>query len=473
MAEIIRTACARIPTSTGQFQLCHYANQVDQEDHLAVVMGDVAGQKDVLVRVHSECFTGDVLGSLRCDCGEQLQRAMELIAEEGSGVIVYLRQEGRGIGLEAKLRAYNLQDDGYDTVEANLLLGHQADEREYWAAAGILNDLGVRSIRLMTNNPTKIESLTELGIEVTDRIALQPSINTENVHYLDTKVRRMRHMLALSDAVVAPGAGNEEALELAPVLALQAAAHALQAERGRPAVTLSYAQTVDGCIAARRGEPFGISGPESLRLTHALRAAHDAVLVGVETAIADDPRLDVRLVRGPTPVPVILDSQLRTPTTARVFDAHARVLIMTTQANAESAAARQLSKRGATVLGVPAGQSGRPDLTFTLAALDQNGIRTVMVEGGAEVLHAFLDEGMADYAVITLAPTFLNGFSIVRPQQTEDAPRPRRMHNVVYEQVGEDLVIWGQFVDSSASQTPEISTHETLESSTVLPSKAS
>ena len=142
-STVQRTVSARLPTVEGQFQLIHYLNDQDDKEHLALVMGDVQHQAQVLVRVHSECFTGDVLGSQRCDCGEQLHAAMQLIAKEGSGVIIYLRQEGRGIGLQKKLQAYNLQDQGYDTVDANLLLGHQADERTYWAAVGILRDLEI------------------------------------------------------------------------------------------------------------------------------------------------------------------------------------------------------------------------------------------------------------------------------------------------------------------------------------------
>ncbi len=194
-------ACARIPTAEGEFQLCLYTNICDSKEHLALLMGEVAGHEDVLVRVHSECFTGDVLGSRRCDCGEQLHLAMERIAEEGAGVVIYLRQEGRGIGLLSKLRAYNLQDEGYDTVEANLKLGHQADEREYTVAARILEDLGLRSIRLMTNNPHKIESLRALGIRVTDRVALTPTIHKDNAEYLRTKARRMNHLLNVGSIV--------------------------------------------------------------------------------------------------------------------------------------------------------------------------------------------------------------------------------------------------------------------------------
>ena len=188
---------ARIPTAEAEFQLYLYHNNRDDKEHLALALGDVQGRQDVLVRVHSECFTGDVLGSRRCDCGEQLQNALAHIAAAGAGVLIYLRQEGRGIGLLDKLRAYNLQDQGYDTVEANLLLGHQADEREYTVAARILEDLQVRSIQLLTNNPSKIEHLRTLGVLVNERVPVEATVYADNANYLMTKVSRMNHLLNL------------------------------------------------------------------------------------------------------------------------------------------------------------------------------------------------------------------------------------------------------------------------------------
>ena len=195
--NVQKMVSARIPTDEAEFHLHLYHNNHDDKEHLALVLGDVRGKPDVLVRLHSECFTGDVLGSRRCDCGEQLNFAMQQIAAEGEGVLVYLRQEGRGIGLLDKLRAYNLQDEGYDTVEANLLLGHQADERDYTVAALILDDLGVQSVRLLTNNPDKIDTLQDLGISVTERLPVQPTVYAENANYLFTKITRMNHMLNL------------------------------------------------------------------------------------------------------------------------------------------------------------------------------------------------------------------------------------------------------------------------------------
>lgn len=190
-----RMVSARIPLDAGQFTLSLYHNDFDDKEHLAIVRGDVTGRQDVLVRVHSECFTGDVLGSRRCDCGPQLAAALEMIAREKLGMVIYLRQEGRGIGLLQKLRAYNLQDEGYDTVEANVALGHQPDERAYDMAAWILRDWDIRSVRLLTNNPHKVDSLRDLGIRVTDRIPLTVPLTPENTAYMRTKARRMNHQL--------------------------------------------------------------------------------------------------------------------------------------------------------------------------------------------------------------------------------------------------------------------------------------
>lgn len=190
----------RIPTKHGEFILHYYSNSLDDKEHVAFVKGDVAGRDNVPVRIHSECFTGDVLGSRRCDCGEQLDKALDLINQSGFGVLIYLRQEGRGIGLLKKLQAYNLQDQGLDTVDANLKLGHLADERQYDIAALILGCLQVNSIRLITNNPQKIDEMTKLGVRVNARIAIETHIHDDNVDYLKTKVERMRHLLNVPES---------------------------------------------------------------------------------------------------------------------------------------------------------------------------------------------------------------------------------------------------------------------------------
>ncbi len=468
-----RTVTARIPTADGAFYLHHFRSAGDGKNHLALVLGDAEGE-DLLVRIHSECFTGDVLGSQRCDCGEQLTRAIQAIAAEGRGALIYLRQEGRGIGLEEKLRAYNLQDDGYDTVDANLLLGHQADERDYTAAALILQELGVQSVRMLTNNPAKIEGLAGLGIEVRERIPLQMPSNPENRAYLETKVARMRHIIRLNgqngpeqreeSEDLAPGRAEAYRPQLDGLHA-RIQSHNDGGERGQrgkkasslaphssrlspqPFVTLTYAQSLDGCLTAQQGTATPISAPASLKMTHALRAAHGAILVGIETVLADDPALTVRLVAGDNPQPVIVDSQLRTPPDARLLQGSRSAWIATTAQGAQSSRRRRLEEAGACILTLPAGKKGRVDLAALLTRLGTEGIGSLMVEGGARILTSFLEEGLADYAVITIAPVFLGGYQMIQPAGAGDELRGvmPRLQNVEQVQLAADTILWGEF----------------------------
>lgn len=190
-----RTENARLPTRYGVFSAVAYGDASTGEDHLALIKGDVSGRERVLVRIHSECVTGDALGSLRCDCGQQLRKAMRLIEREGTGVLLYMKQEGRGIGLLNKVRAYRMQDQGMDTVAANVLLGFEPDERNYDAAAHMIRDLGIRSVVLLTNNPDKINQLRSMGVKVAGREPLNVRWNSVNSGYLRTKKRRMNHMM--------------------------------------------------------------------------------------------------------------------------------------------------------------------------------------------------------------------------------------------------------------------------------------
>ena len=230
--QLRRMVGANVPTEFGAFQVVLYRKddadaKLDRDGELALIYGGLeqaqqdgkAGGPGAFVRVHSSCFTGDVLASKRCDCGEQLHHSMQMVAKHGSGIVLYLHQEGRGIGLLEKLKAYNLQDDGLDTVDANLALGHQADARSYDVAAGMLQDLGIDTIRLMTNNPTKVDELASLGVEVVERVPVVPEkVTRENFRYLQTKVSRMSHLLGdrfSADATVADAVTSKGAAESA------------------------------------------------------------------------------------------------------------------------------------------------------------------------------------------------------------------------------------------------------------------
>jgi 3,4-dihydroxy 2-butanone 4-phosphate synthase / GTP cyclohydrolase II len=196
---VTKVAEAKLPTKFGDFKIIAYRSTTDPTEHVAVVMGNVNTEEPVLVRVHSQCLTGDVFHSLRCDCGDQIEIAMQRIAKEGRGVVLYMRQEGRGIGLHNKIKAYALQDKGMDTVEANLALGFKADQRDYGVGAQILCDLGIRNLRLMTNNPKKMSGLSAYGLKIVEQLPITTKPNVHNKRYLKTKQDKMGHLLKIID----------------------------------------------------------------------------------------------------------------------------------------------------------------------------------------------------------------------------------------------------------------------------------
>ena len=424
--QLQRMATARIPTSQGEFQLHLYRTDQDDQEHLALTLGQIAGIPKLLTRIHSECFTGDVLGSLRCDCGDQLQGALEQIAQEGAGILLYLPQEGRGIGLKGKLQAYNLQDNGYDTVDANLALGHQADARDYTIAAQILHDLGVSSIQLLTNNPLKIEQLTQYDVQVADRVPLLPVVTGENAGYLRTKMLKMRHLFDMEQLPM-------------PAFSTPSIPNHLLAQR--PFVTLSYAQSLNGMLTAQQGRPTPLSNSTSLQFTHQLRATHDGILVGIGTVLADDPRLSVRLVTGKNPQPIVLDSQLRLPLSAKLLRGKGSVWLLTTQ-SAPIEREKALTTAGARVIRLPANGTEQVALDAGMTWLWQNGVSSLMVEGGAKVIASFLTAQLVDRLVVTISPRLMGGLN-----SAGDLPVPLPLlQNVQSQQLDTDLLLWGDLV---------------------------
>jgi GTP cyclohydrolase II len=419
-------------TTFGEFELRAFELAAGGV-YLALVRGDIGDGRSVLTRLHSECLTGDALGSLRCDCGPQLREAGRKIAAEGRGVLVYATdQEGRGIGLVNKLHAYMLQEDGADTVEANCRLGLPPDARTYDTAAHCLDHLGVRSVRLLTNNPHKVEALTRAGIAVERTIPLQTSPHVRNVEYLEAKEARLGHVAPAG----VPLDGNPigEATNVAPLLGRPLA------RARRPYVVLKYAQSVDGRIATQRGDAKWISSEAERRISHGLRAACDAVLVGVGTAIIDDPQLTVRMVPGSSPLRVVLDSTLRLPSTARVFDDQARTVVLTTSSSSKDRRA-VLRGRAVGVHVVDAGPRG-VDLASALQTLRALGVGSLLVEGGARVITSFFAEKLVDRLVVGIAPTIMGtGVEAVGDLGVSSVAESVRLTNRSVHQAGSDLLV--------------------------------
>jgi GTP cyclohydrolase II len=457
---IYRSRSARLPTAFGEFAVTVYRDEEFRE-HLAVRMGDLDGPPP-LVRIHSECLTGDVFGSVRCDCGEQLETALRAISGEGRGLLLYLRQEGRGIGLTNKIHAYALQDQGMDTVEANLQLGFPADVRTYTHAAAMIKDQGVDSVRLLTNNPEKVRTLERFGVRVVERMEDHIPPRAENYAYLQTKVSKMGHLLNLLPPVAStseqarssnaypsrfPEARFPEATETpgdgGVISRLRASLRkAAAGEPGAlPSVTLSYAQSIDGSIAADAGKPLQLSNPESQALTHRLRSMHDAVLIGINTLLSDDPLLTVRLVAGESPQPVVLDSHLRFPLEARLLGPPCVPPIIATTDQASAAREERLSAAGAQVVRLPSQANGRVDLHMLLRRLSRLGVRSLMVEGGATVITDFLGHQLVDRTVVTISPRFVGGLTAVRPS-LQETPGRLTVTNVQCESFAGDVVLY-------------------------------
>lgn len=431
-------ASVPLPTSLGVFN-AHAFESAAGLVCLALVRGEVAGGEDVLTRVHSECLTGDALRSLRCECGIQLQQALRAINAAGRGVLVYATgHEGRGIGLVDKLRSYVEQDNGADTVDANLALGLKVDARDYTDCAAVLSSLGVRSVRLMTNNPRKVEGLRSSGVRVRGVVALATAPHSRNLRYLRTKERRLGHLRPAGDVVGAEPLEPQGAVDVSALIGT--VRHA-----DRPYVVLKYAQTLDGRIATASGDARWISGEAERRVSHALRAACDAVLIGVGTVVTDDPQLTVRMVPGASPLRVVLDSTLRLPFDARILEPDAGTTVLTTE-RAPVDRRRALTARHVGVEVLPAGPRG-VDVAAALAVLGRAGVETLLVEGGARVITSLLAAGVVDRLVVGVAPTILGqGTEAVGPLGITSVADGLKLVNRSLHVVGDDVLVSGDVV---------------------------
>jgi GTP cyclohydrolase II len=403
--------------------------------YLALTKGDVAGREDVLVRVHSECLTGDALGSLRCDCGIQLRLALRAITTVGEGVLVYATgHEGRGIGLVDKLRSYVEQDRGADTVDANLAVGAPVDGRHYGRSAAVLDALGIRSVRLLTNNPAKVEGLRSAGTQITAVEPLATAPHARNLRYLQTKQRRLGHRVPTGNAFGVPVA-HEPAVDVSALMGTGR-------PPDRPYLVLKFAQTLDGRIATATGDARWISGEAERRVSHALRAACDGVLVGVGTVIQDDPQLTVRMVPGASPARYVLDSTLRLPLDAKILQPDAVTTILTTD-RAAADRRRALGELDVGVEVLPTSPRG-VDLPAALAALRRVGVETLLVEGGARVITSLLEAGLVDRLIVGVAPTIIGqGTDAVGPLGITSVADGLRLVNRSAHVVGDDVVIAG------------------------------
>ena len=421
-----------LPTPFGEWQTRAFDHEGSV--HLCLCRGAIGDGEDILVRLHSECLTGDALGSLRCDCGVQLRQAQRAIAAEGRGVLVYSTgHEGRGIGLANKLRAYVLQDGGLDTLQANQHLGFPADQRTFADAAACLRALGVRSVRLMSNNPDKARALEDAGIHVLRVVGLPTAAHSRNVRYLTTKQDNLGHRVPMGSPLID---------EVSPPADIGALLGTVRPTETKPYMVIKYAQTLDGRIATSTGDSRWISGEEERRVSHGLRASCDAVVVGVGTVLRDDPQLTVRMVPGASPIRVVLDSTLRIPDGSLVLADDAATTIVTTD---RSSPGRRddLRRRGVSVVVVPSGPRG-VDLDVALQVLREDGIRSALVEGGARVITSFLSRNLADRLVVGIAPRLIgSGTDAVHDLGVTDVSRSIRIERRAVHLAGEDVLIAG------------------------------
>lgn len=396
--SLVFQAETQLPTAFGSFRFRVYKNKASEEV-MAITTRDLDLQEHVPVRVHSSCFTAEVIASLKCDCKQQLDFALNYIAEHG-GVVIYLPQEGRGIGLSNKIRAYALQEDGHDTIEANHLLGLPIDNRQYNDAASVLNDLGIKSLQLITNNPDKIKAMSDLGFPVHHRIPVPTASNLHSHSYLETKRERMGHML------------NTQENNRNGHLSFITKSHVGTAKR--PFVHVNFAISKNGTMDTQLGQPADISCEKDWQRVHELRERYSAVVVGAQTWIKDKPQLTVRqerLGRTPQNQPdrVIFSGRTECYCNPDPFLASVRRTFII--------GANQTSKSDNIHI-----DSSNWKLSAPLEALLGYGVDTLLIEGGMTLLKSFINQNVVDRFTIYIATSTVNDAINVITKQFPQLP---------------------------------------------------
>ena len=395
-----RESFCRMPTKFGVFTM-HCFVESKNKVHHALVMGELRDDQRHLVRIHSKCCTGDVFYSTRCDCGFQLKESMQQIGKAKKGIIIYLDQEGRGIGIVNKLKAYTLQDQGYNTYEANRFLGFNDDCRKYTAAIQILDFFNIKKINLLTNNPEKRSCFADYSdLDVTRSEIIQEKLTPDQRKYLSSKIKYKNHAINLQNNI-----------KKDPVICEVLNKISSFKESKRPFVTLSFAQTIDGSIAFRDYKRALISNDKSMEFTHGLRSVHEAILVGVSTVIHDNPSLSARGdLSYNQPTPIILDSHLNTPLDSKVLLRNV-VIIFITAKNISSDKQEEILKVNpkALFISVEYNKSNKLCLVSALKKLRDRGILSLMVEGGASIIKSFIIHRQIDFCAITISARYLGG----------------------------------------------------------------
>lgn len=415
----LHQVATRLPTKEGKFRIHLFEDRIGNE-HIALVAGDVKEKENVLTRVHSECLTGDLFGSLRCDCGPQLHHAMRMISEEGTGLLIYLRQEGRGIGLAEKLKTYNLQDAGLDTVDANLYLGHKAEERDYHIAADILNDLGTTSIRLVSNNPDKEKKLKELGIDVSSRITLEPDVGIENLKYLKTKIDRMGH--ELDDLQLFPH--QPEMDDVRRYIARQR-----NEKRGTPYISIFNISGLDGQLTYEPRMPG--KGPALYRvLRKKIMKEHDSILITFDDLDLGEQvkDLDKKVIIFDPDLKMRLDHPLLGEEGPETVIVHKPI---------QNGTLEEIKERRIPEYSI-LDNDGDLDMGAFLEVLKREGISSVMVDGKNGISDMLMKNSLVDTVLNSLVPIISGGRGIKKYSTAFE------LKDVGNAKLGEEVVYFGR-----------------------------